>query len=92
VYEPIINVPEGFLPEHHYATEFILDMATGVFTIHLYFSTDPIDFQVSGSTSLISPVDGMGQQSIDPHFGDVSPSSTPGNGSRCTITITKTTT
>jgi hypothetical protein len=91
VYEPVINVPEGFDPEHHYATEFILDVATGVFTIHLHFSTDPLDYQLAGSAALMS-LDGMGQQTIDLGLGDVLPANAPANGSRCTVTITKTTT
>ncbi|HEX8239288.1 MAG TPA: hypothetical protein VF574_06055 [Allosphingosinicella sp.] len=91
VSEPAIYVPEGFTADDLYAVEFILDPTTGVLTINLLFSTDPADHQPSMSAlGSISPsTDALMLDS----GGDVSPvQANPSGGSRCTITLTKTTT
>jgi hypothetical protein len=89
VYEPAIYVPEGFVADDLYAIEFILNSSTGELTINLHFSTDPLDHQLGMGASL----DSGDILILDPGLGGISPEQgAPANGSRCTVTITKTTT
>ncbi|HEX8126328.1 MAG TPA: hypothetical protein VF548_12170 [Allosphingosinicella sp.] len=89
VYEPSIYVPEGFVADDLYAIEFILNQSTGELTINLHFSTDPLDHQLGMGASL----DSGDILTLDPGLGGISPEQgAPANGSRCTVTITKTTT
>jgi hypothetical protein len=93
VSEPTIYVPEGFVADDLYAIEFVLDQSTGVLTISLHFSTDPLDHQLAMGTS--SDLVGAASTGLvfgsDP--GDLSPEQAgPGNGAKCTIVLTKTTT
>jgi hypothetical protein len=92
VYEPAIYVPAGFVADDLYAVEFILDSLTGVLTINLLFSTDPLDHQSSllASSSLLAPLSDAFV--IDPDFDDPTAMQAPANGSRCTVVLTKTTT
>jgi hypothetical protein len=93
IYEPAIYVPEGFVADDLYELEFILDQSTGVLTINLYFSTDPLDHQGSLSGFSDPELIGMNGFLTEPILGDLSPEQNgPANGSRCTVTITKTTT
>ena len=91
VSEPAIYVPEGFVADDLYAIEFVLDPYTGVLTISLHFSTDPLDHQSAMGTSS----DLVGAESAVLAFGS-DPSDLlaeqAGNGSRCTIVLTKSTT
>jgi hypothetical protein len=89
IYEPTIYVPEGFVADDLYAVEFILNQSTGELTINLYFSTDPLDHQLS----MVASPDAVGMLVLDPGIGDISPDqAAPANGSRCTVTITKSST
>lgn len=91
--EPTIYVPEGFDVDDLYAVEFILDSTTGVLTINLLFSTDPLDFQMGmiGSLSAMALV--SDNLIIGSDFGDISAAqAAPTSGSRCTVTLTKTVT
>lgn len=92
VTEPPFYAPDGFYGEDLYAVEFVHDAATGLLTIYLHFSTDPLDFAAPGeSTVSYSPLatDGL---AMTPEVGLVSPVEAGNPGSRCTVTITRTTT
>jgi hypothetical protein len=84
--EPVINVPEGFAAADLYATELILDPMTGVLTMKLYFSTDPLDFQ---ALRLSPMLDSLSSQF---ELGPDSLAQQQANGSKCVVTVTKTTT
>lgn len=92
VYEPTIYVPEGFVADDLYAVEFILDASTGVLTINLLFSTDPLDHQMAVSASLNSFGTATDALTMDLGVGDILPTQAgQAAGSKCTVTITKTT-
>lgn len=91
VSEPAIYVPDGFVADDLYAIEFVLDPYTGVLTISLHFSTDPLDHQSAMGTSsdLLGPASTVLASGSDP--ADIL-AEQAGNGSRCTIVLTKSTT
>lgn len=91
--EPLVFAPEGFTADDLYAVELILDPITGVLTINLCFSKDPLDFQVLEASLSGSSAAEMVSSAFDLGLGDLSPTDAgPAAGSKCTVSITKTTT
>lgn len=93
VYEPFVLAPEGFTADDLYAVELILDPITGVLTINLWFSKDPLDFQGSEASPTSSPASEMGSPAFELGLADLSEAdAAPAPGSKCTVSFSKTTT
>lgn len=92
IYEPLVFAPEGFTADDLYAVELILDPVTGILTINLWFSKDPLDFQVSEASPSSSPTSEMGSPALELGLADLSEAdAAPAPGSKCTVSFSKTT-
>lgn len=93
VYEPPINAPEGYYAEDLYEIEFVHNYWTGELTIYLHFVLPTIDDgQMNEAYTMDSAVSYEDILAIEPGVEEIVSLQQNRGGSRCTVTMTRTTT